>query len=157
MNEQDRMLAEHACQRLCMAFHVHVDAYQNNDIVALFAEDAVWHHKSGLLKGHGDIAAYLNSKSTYPIVRHLVTNVLIDVEDPNSASGVAYVTVFYAEPGKGAPLLQEPIVLATYYDTFTCTDNGWRFASRRPELTLHSRAFATMINTREDERRLRPQ
>lgn len=155
MNDQDRMLAEHACQRLCTAFHVYVDTYQHSHIVSLFTPDAVWLHKSGLLKGRDAITDYLGSKSTFPLVRHLVTNVLIDVTDNDTATGVAYVTVFYAEPREDAPLFQAPIVLATYNDTFSRTDDGWRFSSRRPELTMQSQAFAMMINTKEDERRLR--
>lgn len=156
MTDYERMLAEHTCQRLCIAFHVNVDTYRHDRIVALFANDAVWHHKSGLLEGREAIAAYLESKSTYPLVRHLVTNVLIDVADPDNASGVAYVTVFYAEPSPGVPpLLQSPIVLATYHDRFRRTDEGWRFASRRPELTMQAANFSGMINTKDDERRMR--
>lgn len=156
MTDHERMLAEHACQRLCIAFHVNVDAYRHDHIVALFVADATWHHKSGLLEGQEAIASYLEGKSTYPLVRHLVTNVLIDVADADNASGVAYVTVFYAEPAPGLPpLLQVPTVLATYHDTFRRTDEGWRFASRRPELTLQAWNFSEMINTKDDERRIR--
>ena len=153
--DDQRIVAEHECHRLCTAFHINVDAYRHDRVLSLFTADAVWHHKSGLLKGRSDIAAYLDSKSSYPVVRHLVTNVLIDVVDDDHAKGIAYVTVFYAEPTLSPPMLQAPIVLVTYHDTFTRTPDGWRFSSRRPEITMQSEAFGSMINTKADEQRLR--
>lgn len=155
LNDIERMLSEHACQRLCVLFHLNVDVYDHQGIERLFCEDAIWHHKSGVLNGRAKIASYLASKSTYPVVRHLVSNVLINVVDEKHANGTAYVTVFYAEPTEDPPLLQAPIVMVTYHDTFICTSDGWRFASRRPVITLQSTAFARMINTKDDELRLR--
>lgn len=156
MTEVERMLAEHACARLCTAFHVYVDSYQHDRIPGLFAEDAVWHHMMrGAMTGREAFAEYLDSKSTYPVIRHLVTNVLIDVTDEDHASGVAYVTVLYSEPTSSPPVLEAPIVLVTYHDTYHRTPEGWRFASRRPEITQAAPSFGRLINTKDDERRLR--
>ena len=151
MGEIEKMLAEHECSRLCTEFHLNIDAYQHDKVTLLFAPDAKWHHVSGLFDSTAKIRAYLDSKSTSPIVRHLVTNVLIDVVDADFATGTAYVTVFYAEPGQET--LGPPIVLVTYHDEFRRTEAGWRFASRRPVVTLRGPGFGQMINTKEDERK----
>jgi hypothetical protein len=132
MDDFQGLLAERACRRLYVTYHVDVDAYRHDAIVALFADDAVWHHNSGALRGHADIAGYLASKSTNPIVLHVVSNVLIDVRDENNAAGVAYVTVFYAEPAD-PPTLGAPVVLVTYRDTFRRTSAGWCFAPVDPQ------------------------
>jgi hypothetical protein len=152
----EKMYAEHACQKLCVDFHVLIDSYRHEEIPALFAEDAVFHHMtSGTLNGRAEIAAYLDSKSTWPVVRHLVTNVSITVIDTERAEGSVYLTVFYAEPTAKPAVLEPPIVLVTYEDTFRNTADGWKFATRRPRITHAAPSFTRLINTKDDEKRMR--
>lgn len=156
MDELERMQAEHACARLCTAFHVYIDSYQHEKIPPLFAEDAVFHHMtSGVLRGREEFAAYLDTKSTWPVVRHVITNVLIDVIDSENATGTAYLTVFYAEPTATPAVLEPPIILVTYEDRFRRTAEGWKFSERRPRTTHLAPSFSRLINTKDDERRLR--
>ena len=152
MTELERMLAEHACARLCTQFHILIDAYHYHEVARLFTDDAVWHHRTGQLVGFAAIRDYLAAKATTPITRHLLTNVLIDVDDPRRARGTAYVTMYYGAPGAGpvAPL-SNPMIVVTYEDEFRRTESGWRFASRRPIPTFRHAAFGEMILTKDDE------
>jgi hypothetical protein len=156
MTDDEILLAELACARLCTKFHVSVDQYDHDTIVALFAEDATWEHLSGRLKGPDDFRRYLDSKSTYPIVRHVISNILIDVIDPDNAAGTAYVTVYYAEPtAQATPMIDGPALLVQYHDQFRRTAQGWRFSYRRPEIIFKTPVFTRFINTKADEARVR--
>src|SRR6185312_14550410 len=96
MNEHDRLTIEQACARLVTAFHVHIDAFEHDDVINLFAPDAIWEHPMmGTLRGHAAMRGYLDSKSRKPAAMHITTNILIDVLDENRAKGRAYYTLYY--------------------------------------------------------------
>lgn len=155
MDELQRLLAEQACQRLCVEFHIKIDTCRYDEIEALFTDDAVWHHLKTTFTGKAEIKAYLSSKSPYPIVRHLLTNSFIELQDESTATGLCYVTLFYALPSSGVPALEAPVILVTYHDTFRKTPKGWQFSSRRPEVTMKAPEFVDVINTKADEDRAR--
>jgi len=151
MTDIERMLAEHACARLCQSFHAYVDTYRHEEIVPLFVPDAVWIHRTGDLIGHDGIRRYLDGKSTAPIVRHVVTNVLIDVESADRARGRCYVTVYFAMPDETVNQVEGPVIIVQYDDEFRRTPEGWRFSRREPKPVFKSPAFANMIHSKADE------
>lgn len=155
MDELQRLLGEHACQRLCVEFHIKIDTCRYQEIEDLFTPDAVWHHLNTTFTGKDEIRGYLSSKSPYPIVRHLLTNNLIELLDETTATGICYVTLFYALPSTEVPNLEAPVILVTYHDTFRKTKMGWQFSSRRPVVTMKAPAFSDVINTKADEERER--
>lgn len=159
MSDIEKAVAEHACARLCTEFHVLVDRYEHDKILDLFAPDAIWHHRTGKLTGREEMATYLDSKSTYPLVRHVVTNILIKADvEAGKASGTCYVTVYYGEANaNGVAAAQGPALVVDYEDTFVNTADGWRFATRRPCIKIETPEFGRMIHSKEDERRLRGQ
>ena len=153
MDEIERMLAERACERLCLRFHALVDAGEYEPIVDLFAEDARWHHRTGPLQGHDEIRRYVMDKSPWPVIRHVLTNLLVEVLDERRATGRAYITVYYGEPVDGGhPPLDGPVLVVQYDDEFERTPQGWRFSSRRPQIVFKAPAFANMVHTLADER-----
>ncbi|MBS7701226.1 MULTISPECIES: nuclear transport factor 2 family protein [unclassified Chelatococcus] len=154
MDDLQRLLAEQACQRLCIEFHIKIDSCRYSEIELMFTEDAVWHHLKTTFSGKDEICTYLRSKSPYPIVRHLLTNSLIELHDESTASGICYVTLFYALPSSETPRLQAPVILVTYHDTFRRTEGSWKFSSRRPVVTMVAPEFADVINTKADEVRV---
>lgn len=156
MTEIETVLAEHACVMLCNAFHVYTDNFEHDRVLDLWAEGGIFYHQQvGTLEGRDAIKAYLDCKSTYPLTRHLVSNVTIDMIDADNAEGTCYITVFYSEPTSVPAPLEPPIALVTYKDTFRRTADGWRFATRRPRLTHTAPTFTLLINTKEDEKRMR--
>lgn len=157
LKASERMLIEHECTRLCNQFHVLIDAYRYAEVTELFTPDAKWHHRTGPLEGIAAIREYLLSKATTPVTRHVLTNVLIDVDDDDHSRGIAYVTMYYGvPPPDGVPVLRDPMVLVTYHDEFRRTDDGWKFASRRPVPTFKHPAFGEMMLTKVDEERGSP-
>jgi hypothetical protein len=63
-----------------------------------------------------------------PRTKHLVTNIVLDLDE---AAGIAAVRSSYLvlqQAGDG-PL--HPIITGHYHDTFECPEGRWRFAERR--------------------------
>ena len=68
-----------------------------------------------------------------PRTRHVVTNVVIDV-DAGGASGTArsYIQVLHMPPHG----VITTVVAGTYFDTVRLVDGVWRFAERRMHIEL---------------------
>jgi hypothetical protein len=152
MTELEEMLAERACERLVLRFHALVDAGDYPPIVALFAADAWWFHRTGVFEGHGQIRRYVEAKSAWPVIRHVLSNILIEVVDADHAAGTAYVTVYYGEPiDEGPPPLAAPVLGVQYDDHFVRSADGWRFASRQTRQVFRGSGFADMVHSKADE------
>jgi hypothetical protein len=153
MNERDRQSIEQACARLVTAFHVHIDAFEHDAVLNLFASDAVWvHPMAGTLRGHAAFQAYLDSKSTKPQAMHITTNILIDVLDENHAKGRAYYTFYYDGEGRAPAVLDVPMAVGQYRDEFIRTEQGWKFSFREPKNVFMRGDFGGVIVRKSDER-----
>jgi len=74
-----------------------------------------------------------------PRTRHVVTNVVIEVDDEGqSATARSYVQVLHQPPSaSGEPRHPiGPIVVGTYLDTVHLVDGSWQFAERRMHLEM---------------------
>lgn len=77
----------------------------------------------------GAVKLYDNS----PRVRHLVTNISIEMsDDRSSASARSYVTVMQALP----ELPLQAVAVSRHRDRFEKVDGTWRFVERRDEQVL---------------------
>jgi hypothetical protein len=153
MNERDRLYIEQACARLVTAFHVHIDAFEHNDVLNLFAEDATWiHPMAGPLRGRKDFKAYLDSKSRKPTAQHITTNILIEVVDEKHATGRCYYTFYYDGEGRDPAPLNAPMAVGQYRDEFVRTADGWRFSFRQPKNLFMGSDFGSVIVRKSDER-----
>lgn len=68
-----------------------------------------------------------------PCTKHVITNVLIEVDEPNnSATASSYFTVFQST----SELPLQAIIAGRYIDRFECFNGHWRFRQRKtfPEL-----------------------
>ncbi len=154
MNERDRLAIEQACARLVTAFHVHIDAFEHDDVIDLFAPDAVWvHPMMGLLNGHTAMRGYLDAKSRKPAAMHITTNILIQVIDENRAKGRAYYTLYYNGEGGIPATITGPTAIGQYTDEFVRTDAGWKFARRAPQNFFTGGDFSNLILVKSDEKK----
>jgi hypothetical protein len=153
MTESERFAIEQACARLVTAFHVHVDAFEHDAVIELFAPDAVWiHPMAGPLRGHAAFKAYLYSKSTKPTAMHVTTNILIEVIDENNAKGRAYYSFYYDGEGRNPAPLTGPMAVGQYRDEFVRTDeHGWRFSFRQPTNIFMGADFGSVVVRKSDE------
>ncbi|HZZ34161.1 MAG TPA: nuclear transport factor 2 family protein [Caulobacteraceae bacterium] len=139
MTEIERLLAENACQRLCVDYAHFGDSGQPEALAALFAEDGEVKLPTGTSKGRAAIAAGATPTPNL-VMRHVMSNIRIDVESADKASGVAYLRLYYAmrkgDTGPAVTRALAPRLVGAYHDRFVRTAEGWRFASRDFEIAL---------------------
>lgn len=121
------------CERLSTAYAVYLDLHRYADFAALFGESGVL-AVGGQLQGQDAIAAAMAQRSDKLRSRHVLTNVLIDVLDAEHATGITYLTLYryFGDASLVAGPISpfKPAAVGHYTDTFTLTQDGWRFATR---------------------------
>lgn len=129
---------EQACTRLINQFAVFNDAGRFHELVDLFAEDGRYARPiapEAFIVGRADILASFEARPQDRVGRHLVTNVIIDVEDAAHASGFCYVTLYSGTTGHKAEKFglqaQASQFIGEYADRFVLTRQGWKFAERK--------------------------
>lgn len=131
MTDLDLLTAERACERLMIEYCECVDTRNFQKLVTLFSRDGVLRRPDGEFNGQAAIAAFFDKLTTDPLV-HVCSNMLIDLDGPQSGKATSYVTVFrsYGKNADGLPKLEAPYVVAKYLDRFTVEDGQWKIAVR---------------------------
>ena len=127
------------CTDLFVSYARHVDFGDYDRFVDLFTDDAVldlgFH-----LQGKERIRKSMSKRDPELRSRHVMTNIAIDVIDAQSASGIAYLTLYrHIGPETLSPTainLQGPAGVGHYSNTFTKTTDGWRISSCQLELAF---------------------
>lgn len=129
MDELQRLLAERACERLMALYTQCVDLRKGEGLGELFTEDGVLDVTGTPLAGRAAIEAALVAGASARFMRHICTNVLVEVTGEDRATGTCYLTAYVQAPGDGS--LGLPTVMGEYHDEFRRTAEGWRIAQRR--------------------------
>jgi len=132
MTQDERRAIEADCTRLAIAYAVLVDAWRNDEFAALFADDAELVVPRGTYRGPAAIKAAMDARDRSFVSRHVITTVLVTVESPTTASGMAYLTHYKGAPPAGKSVVQgaTPSAVGTYHDRYVKTAQGWRIARR---------------------------
>ena len=134
MDDLQKMLIERACERLVTEYCHFVDHGEAAKIASQFAEDGVWASGKVVRNGRAEITAAFSQRerNTARISRHVCCNLLIDVIDENSATGVVYLTLYRhdGEAGRRSAPSDVPEIVGEYRDQFVRTAEGWRFKRR---------------------------
>jgi hypothetical protein len=133
MDDLNRLLAERACERLTCSYANLLDAYDYDNFLGLWSEDAVLNMLGREHKGRAAIRGWLGSREPDLVCRHLVTNMVTDVIDDGHAKGFCY-TISYRvrgwrgrEPGP----LEDPTFIVQYHSEFRKDPaRGWLFSRR---------------------------
>lgn len=108
-----------------------IDRYDPDVVLSVFTSDATLDHSPcGYPKsvGHDEIAEYFAPRKTR--VRrsmHFMSNHLVDITGPDSATGSSYVHAIGPGPDGGAPVTA---ALAINEDVYRRTTDGWKIAHR---------------------------
>jgi hypothetical protein len=114
------------CSQTVLRLFDAMDALRYDDVAAAFTPDGVWHRAGKALRGREAIIAAMNERPRDRRVRHVITNVLVDVHDESNASGRCYVTA-YAGPLSAEPaLINAPWLMLTATHAFVATPDGWK-------------------------------
>jgi len=121
-----------ACTDLFVSYARHVDFGDYDKFVDLFTDDAVL-DLGFRLQGKEQIRKSMSERDPELRSRHVMTNIAIDVIDTQTASGIAYLTLYrHIGPETLSPTainLQGPAGVGHYSNTFTKTTEGWRISS----------------------------
>ncbi len=132
LTDIERMLIERACERLIMLYALHADNYAPDAVAGLFAEDAVLNRGDGDAVGRAAILAAFTRRRPDAAVRHISTNVVIDVENADTATGISSMMLFRRFGSADLPQPLAPAeMIVDYHDRFCRTPDGWRFVHRR--------------------------
>ena len=99
MNAVDRMLIEHICQTNIFRYAMLTDQGQWDDLAAMFTEDAAFARPSApddIIKGRANILEAFTSRKP-SITQHIVSNVIVRVESPTTATATSTLQMFMAK------------------------------------------------------------
>jgi hypothetical protein len=119
------------CTQLLTRFFNAFDAWRYDDMVAAFAPQGVWHRAGKALTG-GAILEALNARSRTQTVRHVVTNIEVDVTDAAAADFVLYVTAYMHDSGTKAMTpakISSPYLLLVVPGRLVRVGEDWKIAS----------------------------
>ena len=123
MTEDERRAIEADCERLIKRAINLGDAHDWAAVAALYTEDARFARPSQpgvFVEGREAILASFLARPPRA-QRHVVANVVVDVEDADHARAFSVIVLYQ---GEAAPLV------GTYTDRLVRTPEGWRFAER---------------------------
>jgi SnoaL-like domain len=129
MSREAERAIEWDCAQVLTRFFNYFDQWRYQDMADLFAQDGVWHRQGQALAGRSAILAALAERSTTQRVRHVVTNLQIDVLDPDTAASLLYVTGYRHDSGaKEAqpPRIRAPYLVLVVPGQLRRTEAGWK-------------------------------
>lgn len=139
MDDNQRMMIEHECERLVMRYCHLIDGGEAGRVPELFTDDGVWASPGTRMVGRDELSAAMNHRQARRDLRsrHVCSTFVCDVIDEDRATGVVYLSLYRRESGtehEGPVGMSGPTMVGEYRDEFVRTEHGWRIASR--ELTL---------------------
>ena len=129
MTDAVRRAIEQDCARLVNLYANLNDAGDWVGVASLYAEQGTMTRPTAPdapIVGRAAILAAFQARPARAS-RHIVGNIVIDVESNGSASGESAMLLF---TGTAAPLV------GSFHDRFVRTDDGWRFAERRGSIVF---------------------
>jgi ketosteroid isomerase-like protein len=141
--ELRRLVDERSCERLVVEYAWLIDSGAASRVADLVTEGATWTGADGGgMVGREEIRRAFEGRERLArrLSRHVVTNLRIDVEDDDHASGTACLVQYRHDAADGpavAPAAMEhPKFVGDYHLTFVRTVEGWRIDSLRFELAF---------------------
>jgi hypothetical protein len=119
------------CAQVLTRFFNAFDEWHYDDMARMFAPDGVWHRAGKALQGAAIMEA-LNARSRTQCVRHVVTNISIDVADDTSAGFTLYVTAYMHDSGEKStslPTIRAPYLLLTVPGRMVRVAEDWKIAT----------------------------
>lgn len=92
-----------------------------------------------VITGRETIRASLLTRPKSLLTKHLASNVMINVESADSASGISYLTMISCTPGADAApphVSQGPLYFGEFKDRYVREDGVWKFAERRGSIQM---------------------
>lgn len=136
MIPMERIEIERACERLIYTYARALDLGDMDAAADCFAEAGAMARPMTphqIVRGREAIRASLVTRPKTLHTRHLATNVKIEVENRQTASGFSYLTMIACTPTIGAEPPFEapgPLYFGEFRDRFVCVAGDWKFLER---------------------------
>ncbi|MFB7503937.1 nuclear transport factor 2 family protein [Streptomyces broussonetiae] len=141
MDPLERLLAERACERVITDFVHRLDLGEPASVAGLFTEDGSWQWPppgdGRRVTGREALAAYFGSRPADRLSRRFLSNVLVTVTGPDTATAVSYFATYRVDGYEGGMVpAGPPVQVGQYEDSFRRADGRWLLAHRVLRLPL---------------------
>ena len=142
LSAAERIEIERACERLILTYSRALDVGDMNAAADCFAEQGRFSRPMApdqLIVGREAVRASLLSRPKTLLTRHLSTNMMIDVESRDAASGLSYLTMVSTTPPEGAApphVSPGPLWFGEMRDRFVREHGVWKFSERRGSIQM---------------------
>ena len=142
LSAAERIEIERACERIVYAYSRCLDLGDLSGAADFFAENVSMSRPmmpDQVIQGRETIRASLLTRPKTLLTKHLATNVMIDVESRDSASGISYLTMISTTPppdGKPPFTSAGPLWFGEFKDRFVREQGVWRFLERRGSIQM---------------------
>ena len=135
MTRDDERAIEWDCQKILRQYYDHLDHRRYEDAVSLFTKDVTWNIAGFELKGREEILESLHGALGNDTIRHVLTNVVVDVIDKDNAESWSYNSIYYSREGRiedrdGPLRFDGPHRFGESAAIFRRVDGEWQIASR---------------------------
>ncbi len=138
----ERFEIERACEQLVYAYSRALDLGDTSGAADFFAENGSMARPmtpDQVIEGREKIRAALITRPKDLLTKHLATNIVIQVESRDSATGLSYLTMIATTPGaedKPPFLSKGPIFFGEFQDRFVRENGAWKFQARRGSIQM---------------------
>lgn len=137
----ERIEIERACERLVHEYSRALDLGDLSGAADCFAANGSMSRPmtpDQIITGRETIRASLLTRPKGLLTKHLATNILIEVENRDSARGISYLTMIATTPGDAKPPFTSPgpIYFGEFKDRFVRENGVWKFLERRGSIQM---------------------
>ena len=134
-----RHLIEAECGKLPLLFAHYADNGDHAALADLFTVDGIYarpFQPEFPFHGRDKVQAIFRDRPPI-LVRHLVSNVMVTVEDENTAHGSNYLMMMSNHADTVMPQKSNGIFVGGFDDEYVKDGGRWRFAKRTGHLAMH--------------------
>ena len=142
LSAAERIEIERACERLVYVYSRALDLGDMSAAADCFAENGSMSRPmmpDQVIQGREIIRTSLLTRPKTLLTKHLASNVMIDVESRDSASGLSYLTMISTTPpadGKPPYVSQGPLWFGEFRDKYVRENGVWKFLERRGSIQM---------------------
>jgi len=142
LSAPERIEIERACERIVYGYSRALDLGDLSAAADFFAEHGSMARPMApdqVIHGREAIRASLLTRPKTLLTKHLATNVMIDVESRDAASGLSYLTMIATTPAADAKppfLTQGPLYFGELKDRFVRENGVWKILERRGSIQM---------------------
>ena len=155
MDDLARLLIERECGRLPLLFAKYADNGDHAALAELFTENCLFarpFQPDYPFHGRDRVQAIFRDRPPI-LVRHVVTNVLVEVISETEARGTNYLAMLSSHASIEPPQEAGGLYVGGFEDIYVKSADGWQFKSRLGNVALHQGGAMPNIPPPSDEAR----